>query len=415
MSVHPNDDQRGEISTTLNESFLQNPHVVYAELRRRGPVHRVRMWGGVNVWMVTRYDEARQLLADPRLKKHGPTAGSLFPPGNASTIGTVLGDNMLFRDPPDHTRLRRLVTAAFTARAVAGLRPAIVDIADDLLTEMSHQAPGRVDLMQTLALPLPIRVIGELLGVPTAVRGRFASLVMPVFNTSVPDEVHRARAELTQLLQTIVAAKREQPARDVLGHLVHLRDDGDRLSEDELLGTAFLLIVAGYETTVNLIANGVLALLRHPAQLAAVRAHRSLLPAAVEETLRFESPLNTATVRFTGEPVSVGDIEIPAGELVMIALLGANRDERQFPDADTFDIGRTDNRHLAFGHGIHHCIGAPLARMEAEIALDRLLSRFHHVELAEDEPLKYRSSTLMRGLLRLPVHIGGSASGGSTG
>ena len=394
------------MSVTLDDSFLQNPHAVYADLSRRGAVHRARAWGGVDVWMVTRYAEARELLTDPRLKKHGPTASSLFPPGSTTTIGTVLGDNMLFRDPPDHTRLRRLVTAAFTARSVRGLRPAIVDIADDLLTTMSHQAPGRVDLMQSLALPMPIRVIGELLGVPTELRSRFSSLVMPILGSSVSDDVHDARIELTQLLQTIVAAKRNEPAQDVLGNLVHLRDDGDRLSEDELLGTAFLLIVAGYETTVNLIANGVLALLRHPAQMAALRADRSLLPAAVEEALRFESPLNTATLRYTDEPVCVDGVEIPAGELVLIALLGANRDERQFHEAGTFNVFRGDNRHLAFGHGIHYCIGAPLARMEAEIALDGLLSRFQHLELIEDEPLRYRSSTLIHGLLSLPISIG---------
>lgn len=406
MSVQLNCERSGQTPLILDDSFLQNPHPVYAELRRRRAVHRVRTWGGVDVWMVTRYAEARQLLADPRLKKHGPTTDSLFPPGNVTSIGTVLGDNMLFRDPPDHTRLRRLVTAAFSAHAIRGLRPAVVDIADELFTAMSHRAPGRVDLMQSLALPLPIRVIGELLGVPPPARTRFSSLVHPVLSSSDPDEERRAGVELTQLLQTIVAAKRKEPAHDVLGHLVHVRDNDDRLSEDELLGTVFLLIVAGYETTVNLIANAVLALLRHPGQMAALRADRSLLPAAVEETLRFESPLNTATVRFTGEPIRVDGIEIPAGELVVIALLGANHDERRFRDPDTFNLLRTDNRHLAFGHGIHHCIGAPLARMEAEIALEGLLSRFQHIELATDEPLKYRSSILMRGLRSLPVHIG---------
>ncbi|MGE2728224.1 cytochrome P450 family protein [Mycolicibacterium vaccae] len=406
MNVHTISDRGGHPPFPLDDSFFQNPHAAYAELRRRGAVHRVRMWSGLDVWMVTGYQEARQLLTDPRLHKHGPTVSSLFPASHPTSIGTVLGDNMLFRDPPEHTRLRRMVAAAFTARTVRGLRPSIVGIADDLLTAMSRQAPGRVDLLQSFAQPLPLRVISELLGVPMRSRERFSSLVMPIFNTSVPDEVDRAQRELTRLLQSILATKREEPASDVLGHLVHLRDDGDRLTEDELLGTAFLLIVAGYETTVNLIASGVLALLRYPAQMAALRADRTLLPSAIEEMLRCESPLNTATARFTGEPVRVGEIEIPAGELVIIALLGANRDERQFPDADSFNVFRTENRHLAFGHGIHHCIGAPLARMEAEIALDGLLSRFDHIELADDEPLAYRPSMLMRGLLSLPVEIG---------
>ncbi len=329
---------------------------MYAELRRRGAVHRVRIWGEVDVWMVTSYAEARRLLTDPRLKKHGPTASSLFPP-STTTIGSVVGDNMLFRDPPDHTRLRRLVTAAFTAHAVRALRPAIEGVADDLLDALSRQVPGRVDLMQSFAQPLPLRVISELLGVPEESRERFCSLMLPILDTSAPDEMYRAQQELTLLLQSIVAAKRTEPVRDMLGHLVNLRDDGDRLTEEELLGTVFLLIVAGYETTVNLIANGVLALLRNPTQLAAVRADRSLIPSAIEEMLRFDSPLNTATARFTAEPVRVGDIEIPSRELVIIALLGANHDDAQFDQPDSFDVFRTDNRHLAFGHGIHHCLG----------------------------------------------------------
>ncbi|WNG85848.1 cytochrome P450 [Mycobacterium sp. ITM-2016-00317] len=405
MSVQPKVDRCEQAVVTLGESFIQNPHATYAQLRRQGAVHRVRMASGAEAWLVTRYAEARSLLNDPRLKKNGAAASRLFPPG-ATTVGSVLGDNMLFRDPPDHTRLRRFVSAAFTARSVRRLRSTIVEIADELLDSMAEKSPGRVDLMQSLALPLPIRVIGELLGVPAVASTRFSTLVMPVFNTSSPEAKAGAQAELTELLQTIIAAKREQHSDDVLGHLVHLRDDGDQLSEKELLGTAFLLITAGYETTVNLIANAVLALLRHPDQLAALRADRSLLPAAVEETLRCESPLNTATVRFTSTPVTVDGTQIPAGELVMIALLGANHDERQFRNADQFDIFRNDNRNLAFGHGIHHCIGAPLARMEAQIALDRLLSRFDRIELVEGGPLPYRSSMLMRGLVHLPVRIG---------
>ena len=186
---------------------------------------------------------------------------------------------------------------------------------------------------------------------------------------------------------------------------MHHRDDGDRLSEGELLGTAFLLIIAGYDTTVNLIGNGILALLQHPDQLEAVRADRTLLPAAVEEILRYESPLNTATIRYTAEPITLGDTVIPTGELVLIALLGANRDESRFADPHRFDLFRPENRHIAFGHGIHHCVGAPLARMEGEIALDRLLSRYDDIQLAATRPLTYRPSTLMRGLQALPVTV----------
>ncbi len=281
----------------LGNSFIQNPHPTYEQMRLQGPAQPVMVWGGVRVWMVTRYDEARALLADPTVKKDGPTATRLFPPGTDGSIGSVLGDNMLFKDPPDHTRLRRFVTAAFTAHSVKRLRPTVVRVADELLDAIGAQ--GNVDLMQAYAQPLPVRVIGELLGVPPVKQDTFLSLVIPIFTSTQHNELRTAQTELTALLQTIIAAKRSAPGDDVLSSLVHHRDHGDQLSEQELLGTAFLLIVAGYDTTVNLIGNGILALLEHPDQLRAVRADRTLLLAAVEETLRYESPLNTATVRFT--------------------------------------------------------------------------------------------------------------------
>lgn len=387
----------------LHKSFVDDPHTVYRQLRRDGPVHHVTMWNGLQAWMITGYDEARALLTDPRIKKDGVAAAALFPPGTATTIGSVLGNNMLFKDPPDHTRLRRYVTAAFTSHAVQRLRPTIGQITDELLDAIDPGAP--VDLMKSLAQPLPIRVIGELLGVPAAERERFKSLVVPIFTSTDPLEIGSAQGELTELLRHIIAATRSQPGDDVLSDLVLRRDGGDQLSEEELLGTAFLLIVAGFDTTVNLIGNGILELARHPHQLAALRADRALVPGAIEEILRFESPLNTATVRFTAEPVAVGRVEIPAGELVLIALLSANRDERRFTDAGKFDIFRKGTRHMAFGHGIHHCVGAPLARLEAEIAFDRLLSRFDDIQLSSPHAMTYRSSTLMRGLHELPVTL----------
>lgn len=388
----------------LDHAFVQNPHPSYDRIRQEAPAQPVVMWGGVRVWMVTRFEDARALLADPRLKKDGPTATALFPPGTDGSIGSLLGDNMLFKDPPDHTRLRRFVSAAFTARAMRRLRPSITRAADELLDDITA---GEVDLIPAYAQPLPVRVIGELLGVPPDLQRTFLSLVVPIFTSTDAGELHTAQARLAALLRTIIAAKRSSPRDDMLSSLVHQRDYGDRLTEQELLGTAFLLIIAGYDTTVNLIGNGVLALLQHPDQLRAVRADPSLLPAAVEEMLRYQSPLNTATVRFTAEPVSLGDTVIPARELLQIALLGANHDERRFPDPHRFDIFRPDNRHLAFGHGIHHCLGAPLARMEGEVALDRLLSRFEDIRLAVSEPPTYRPSTLMRGLQSLPLSVSG--------
>lgn len=387
----------------LSKSFVDDPHTVYRQLRHDGPAHQVTMWNGLRAWLITGYDEARALMTDPRIKKDGVRAAGLYPTDTATTVGSVLGNNMLFKDPPDHTRLRRFVTATFTAHAVQRLRPGVEEIAEELLDAIDPGTP--VDLMTALAQPLPIRVIGELLGVPTAERDRFKSLVLPIFTSTDAEVVGPAQRELTELLRDVMSIKRSQPGEDLLSGLIGRRDDGDQLSEEELLGTAFLLIIAGYDTTVNLIGNGILELARHPDQLAALRADRALLPGAIEEMLRFESPLNTATIRFTAEPVTVGQAEIPAGELVLIALLSANRDERYFPDADRFDITRDGQRHMAFGHGIHHCLGAPLARMEAEIAFGKLLSRFADIRLDTAGPPAYRATTLMRGLHALPVTL----------
>ena len=260
--------------------------------------------------------------------------------------------------------------------------------------------------MEFFGAPLPMRVIGELLGVAWADREKFRTAVDPVLTTTDPDELRMAMATLTTLLSALIASKRERPADDLLTALVQVSDSGDQLSEDELLATAYLLILAGYETTVNLICNGILALLHNPSQLELLRANPSRLPDAVEEFLRFESPLNIATVRFTTVGIRVGGVDVPADELVMIALLAANHDGDQFDEPDRLDITRNPNAHLAFGHGIHYCIGAPLARLEAEIALGRLLARFESISLDDTAALEYRSSTLMRGLKALPVRLG---------
>ena len=391
----------------LDRTFVQDPHALYRRLRAEAPAHPVVMWGGVRAWLITRYAEARALLNDPRLSKDQAGALARFPPGTDGSHASSLNVNMLLQDPPDHTRLRRLVTKAFTARAVNQLRPHIGRIADELLDGVEvGAAEGAVDLMEFLAAPLPIRVIGELLGVPAADREKFRTAVDPVLTTTDPDELRAALATLATRLSALIASKRENPADDLLTALVEASDDGDQLSHDELLATAYLLILAGYETTVNLIGNGILALLRNPSQLDVLRANPSRLPDAVEEFLRFESPLNIATVRFTTVSIRVGEVEIPADEFVMIALLAANHDGDQFDEPDRLDVTRNPNAHLAFGHGIHYCVGAPLARLEGEIALDRLLARFERITLDDIATLQYRNSTLMRGLTTLPVRLG---------
>jgi cytochrome P450 len=390
----------------LDRAFIQNPHELYRRLRAKRPVARVVMWGAVPVWLVTRYTEARALLNDPRLSKDHARLQTLFPPGTGGAHTFPVNATMLMTDPPDHTRLRRLVLKAFTSRAVERLRPGIERITDELLDNLERAAAdGPVDLVEFFAMPLPVRVIGDLLGVPAALRDRFRTAVEPLLSTVDPSEVGTASEALATLLRKLIHEKRQDPRRDLLTALIEARHNGDQLSDDELLTTAYLLILAGYETTVNLIGNAILALLQNPSQLAALRGEPSMLPTAVEEFLRYESPINVATIRFTTVPIRVGDVEIPANEFVMIALLAANRDDEQFSDADQLDIARKPNSHLAFGHGIHYCVGAPLARMEAEIALGRMLTRFCRITLDDAATVLYRTSTLTRALRSLPVQL----------
>ncbi|GHF06994.1 cytochrome P450 [Amycolatopsis deserti] len=397
----------------LDDDIIQDPHALYRALREEGPVRPAIMPRGLRVWLVSGYAEAKALLADPRLSKDAERAQELFEARLTATGGTgsddpsgaLLRHHMLNTDPPDHTRLRKLVNKAFTARTVARLRPRIEQITDELLDAMA--ARGRADLLDAFAYPLPITVICELLGIPEAERGEFREWSNTLLNSGPEANFHDAARSMAGYLTALVDAKRAAPTQDLLSDLVHVSDEGDQLSPEELVAMAFLLLVAGHETTVNLIGNSVLALLRHPDQLAALRADPSLLPGAIEEFLRFEGPINIATLRFTAEPVPVGDVEIPAGEFVMISLVGANRDGERFPDPDRLDLTRPAGGHLAFGHGIHYCVGAPLARLEAEVALGRLLDRFPAIELdGEPGELRWRESTLVHGLDRLPVVLG---------
>jgi cytochrome P450 len=388
----------------LNREFIQHPHELYRRLRAEGPAHPVTISGSVPAWLITRYGEARRLLNDPRLGKDHAKVLELFPPGTGSNHDTALAAHMLHSDPPDHTRLRRLVSKAFTARTVDRLRPRIERTADELLDGIA--ASDRVDLIESFALPLPLQVISSMLGVPKDDQPKFKDWTEPLITRALPEERQLAHDALTNYLQGLIAAKRAEPTDDLISELVGATDQGDRLSEPELLAMVFLLIVAGYETTVNLIGNGVLALLHNPSQLAELRADPTLLPGAVEEFLRYDSPLNLATIRFTTVPITVGGVHIPADQFVLISLLAANHDGDQFDHPDQLDVRRTDSAHLAFGHGIHYCLGAPLARLEGQVALGRLLRRFRTIELdTEAPPPRYRTSTLMRGLESLPLRL----------
>ena len=384
----------------LDKAWIQDPWPLYDEMRRKGPLRRVTMPDGVPGWLVTDHAQARALLDDRRLSKDVVRARPLFPPNAAAGYGTKLSEHMLNDDPPNHTRLRKLVTKAFTSRAVSRLRPRIEGIVDELLAGID----GETELIESFAFPLPIAVISELLGVPAEDHSRIRAW-SKVFVSGVTGEpLATAARDQDRLLRELIRAKRAAPTEDLLSDLVHVSDEGDQLSEDELVSMAFLLLFAGHETTVHLLGNAVHQLLTNPKQQELLRDDPGLLPGAIEEFLRIGSPIHIATLRFTTEAVAVDDVEIPAGEFVMISLLAANADEARFDDPHQLDVTRPAGGHLAFGHGIHYCLGAPLARLEGEIAIGRLLARFPSLRLAvEPADLRRRTSTLVHGLRELPV------------
>ncbi|GAA2418378.1 cytochrome P450 [Streptomyces glaucosporus] len=387
----------------LGDDFVRDPYPVYAELRARGPVHRVRIPEDAVAWLVVGYEEARAALADRRLSKDWSNASPALGVEPVSS-----GVNMLGSDPPDHTRLRGLVAREFTARRVESLAPRVREIADDLLDRMVKAPDGRADLVDAYAFPLPITVICELLGVPFLDRESFRSWTAAILGDAGTEEKRAAETAVTDYLTGLLEEKRGRPGEDLLSALIHTADeDGDRLSPRELLGMAWLLLVAGHETTVNLIANGVLALLTHPDQMELLRSDPSLAENAVEETLRYDGPVETPTYRFTTEPVEIGGTVIPGGgELVLPVLADGDRDPGRFPDPHRFDIRRETRGHLAFGHGVHHCLGAPLARLEGRIAFRALLERCPGLALdAHPAALSWRRGLLIRGPIRLPVRF----------
>ncbi|MEV4440355.1 cytochrome P450 [Streptomyces sp. NPDC049577] len=382
--------------------FAADPYPVYARLREKGPVHRVPTEGAGDVWVVVGYDAVRAALTDPRLSNDVRHSSRW-----ASDGGHAIGRNMLQTDPPVHTRLRGVVAREFTARRVEALRPRVEQVTAGLLDAVAPL--GRADLVASLALPLPVAVIGELLGVPEADHGDFHDWShRMVFAPSAASAAEAAGA-MTAYLTELLRAKRHAPGPDLLSALVRAEDaTGRPLPADELLGMAFVLLVAGHETTVNLLANGTYALLTHPEQLAALRADRSLLAGAIEEMLRYEGPVTSAAYRWTAEPLEIGGVTVPAGEAVLVILGSASRDPGRFPEPDRFDIRRrpAGGGHLAFGHGVHHCLGAPLARLEAEVAFSALLDRFPDLALDAGPADPLWRPGLIRGLSRLPVRFG---------
>lgn len=392
----------------IDKEFLQEPHRNFTQLRHEGPAVQVVSPSGLPVWVVTRYADARVALTDPRFSKDYRSFRELLqrtgdtPPAWLDS----LQEHMLNMDPPDHTRLRKLVAKAFTARRVAALRPRIEEITEQLLDQMEDK--GEVDLLDAFAFVLPMQVICELLGVPVADRDDFRRWSHGALEAGEPDRVRESNQRLTEYLTSLIDRKRQDPGQDdLITALLEVRDESGRVSERELVAMLFLLLVAGHETTVNLIANCVLALLDHPAERAALHGNPDRVDTVIEETLRYDGPINMATLRHTVDEVELSDgVTIPRDAPVAVALTSANRDGERFDAAETFDTDNDAQGHLAFGHGVHFCVGASLARLEGQVAIRRLMERFPELSLAVDrDSLRYRFSGLIRGLETFPVTL----------
>jgi cytochrome P450 len=388
------------------DSYYQDPLGFFTRLRESRPVAPVRMPGYGRAWIVTRYADVRTVLTDPRLAKDVRR----WPGGARSRPSEATGvcAHMLHAEPPDHTRLRRLVQKVFTPRPAA-LRPQAEEMATGLLDEMAAARGDVTDLLDRYARPLLVAVLCELLGIPAADRAWIAVTVAAYDERA---EHQRVERKLAAYFTELIAAKRAEPGDDLVSALVLASDsaaaDGaaDGLTGSELVSAVFLLVMAGFDTTVNLIASGALTLLTHPEEKTRLREDPSLLPAAVEELLRFTNPVSHANDRFTTQDVPAGGVVIPAGEWVLPAISSANRDSARFPGPDRLDLGRDTSGHVAFGHGVHYCLGAPLARMEAEVALGRAARRFPAISLADPVPeLRWRPVSLMNGLESLPVRL----------
>ncbi len=399
-----------------SSEFKADPFPFYAHLRANSPVHPITLPDKQTAWLVTRYDDVAMVLKDERFAKDRmrvysseqlakqPWMPAMFKP---------LSRNMLDVDPPDHTRLRALVQQAFSPRTVDQMRPRIESLAHELIDRFGRRK--RVDLMHDYALPIPTTIIAEMLGVDARDRHKFHRWSSGILaSTSSSRGTFWALPNVflfLRYLRRLIHDRRAEPRDDLVTALVQAHEAGDRLSDDELISMIFLLIIAGHETTVNLIASGLLALMEHPDQMRRLRDDPSLGRTAVEELLRFTAPVETATERIAREDVDVGGTTIPKHGSVLAVIASANRDEAHFDNPDTLDIGRDPNKHLAFGLGIHFCLGASLARMEGQIAIGTLLERIDELELAVSAgQLRWRPGLVLRGLKALPVNVARSAA-----
>ena len=394
--------QSGVAYNPLSRQTAQDPYPVYAALRERDPVHRSAL---MNAWMFTRHTDIDTILRDHRRFSNDPRKGTL---SSRQRAGLPADEEftMLFLDPPDHKRLRALVNKAFTPKAVNALEPHIRSLLGSLLDDIDD--PAGFDLMQAVAQPLPVIVIAEMLGVPPEDRAQFkiwsdqrARTLEPSIDARERALADAANKALNDYFRPIIEERRADPKDDIVSALAQAEEEGDRLTELEMLNMLRLLLIAGNETTTNLIGNGVLALLRHPDQMQKLRDDPSLIPLAVDELLRFDSPVQT-DFRRALEDCEVNGFPLKKRDNIVLLLGAANRDPDVFEKPDRLDVGRGDRSHLSFGRGIHHCIGAPLARLEGRVVLEMLLERFSQISLRDRQP-RFRNSIVLRGLESLPV------------
>lgn len=392
----------------FSPDFKRNPFPTFAAMRRNHPVYPHRAPSGDTIWYVTRYHDVVAILKDndhfvKDVRHARPHVASTADPKH---IRDSINKNMLFSDPPDHTRLRSLVNQAFTPRRVADSAPRIQAIANELLDTAVKNDP--FDLIADFALPLPVRVICDMLGIPPADQAQVAQWSQAIISPGSRNLTFRMRKryirDFVRYLHGLFAARQQAPQDDLITALVQAEEAGDRLSEAELSSMVALLLVTGHETTVNLIGNGMLALLQHPEQLAWLRENLGEMETAVEELLRYDGPVETSTTRWVARDTIFCDQLMRRGDIMRPVITSANRDETVFDHPDTLILTRIPNRHLAFGHGIHYCLGAPLARLEGHIAFTTLLDRFPKLQLAlPPDQLQWRSGVLFRGLQALPV------------
>lgn len=384
----------------FTEAFTQNPFPVYAEMRDKEPIMRMLFPDGQQGWIISRYEDAVDALKDQRFVKDMRNAG-------IDVEALFINDNMLFSDPPDHKRLRGLVQQAFTPQLISGMRDRIQQIADELLDAVEDRES--INLIDDYAFPLPIIVISEMLGVPHSDRDKFrrwSNALIEHSGAESDEEINDLIMEFRNYLEEWIAKVRKQPGDDLICQLVTAEERGDRLTEVELYNLIMLLIIAGHETTVNLIGNGILSLLQHPEQLRLLQSKPELIHTAIEEMLRYNGPVEFSTSRWVREDLEFRGVPMKQGDVVIVALSSANRDPEQFDDPDLFDITREKSPHLAFGKGIHLCLGAPLARLEGEIAINTLLKRYPDIRLKGDaSELEWRPGMIVRGVKEIPLYL----------